>query len=266
MGGSQPHIQQMQSRITDEIFKVGLAPEGWFRRGFGWAFNLPIRRFVHLFAAADQAAVHEGIPGGCRSLLRDFNLQPKVKGAENLEGEGPLLIAANHPGAYDSACLGAFVPRTDLKLIVYETSFYHALFNIDPYLIHTTHDPSRRMQALRQAVRHLQTGGSLLTFGTGKIEPDPALGNGDDIGIADWSPAVEILLRKAPVGQRRLAEYLQIIWHLLFRRAVAVQPLLTFSAPLTLSALEAEADGERLMPLILRKAQALQAEHLADFG
>jgi hypothetical protein len=138
--------------------------------------------------------------------------------------------------------------------------------HIDPYLIHIPYDPLKRMRA----VRHLQAGGSPLTFSTGKIEPDPALGNGDDIGIADWLPTVEILLRKAPearlvlaiisgillprfafhpltkirkdpVDQRRLAAYLQIIWHLLFPRAVVAQPRISFSAPLMLPALTAEA-------------------------
>lgn len=282
----------MQARITDEIFKaLGLDPAHWLRHAFGWVFGLPTRKFSRLFARADRATALEGLPGGCRSLVRDLALNLQISGIEHLDGAGPLLIVANHPGAYDSACLGAGVTRCDLRMLVYETGFYHALPAIDPWLIHTTHDPARRMLALRQAVAHLQSGGALLTFATGKIEPDPALGNGEDIGFADWSPAIEIMLRKVPetrlvlgiisdvllprfanhfavrirkdpIGQRRLAEYYQVIWHPLFPGSLQVQPKISFSPPMTLAGLQAGGSGERVMPEIIASARDLQESHL----
>ena len=57
---------------------------------------------------------------------------------------------------------------------------------------------SERMAALRQAVAHLQAGGALMLFPHGDVEPDPASMPGAHKALGDWSPSVEILLRKAP--------------------------------------------------------------------
>ncbi len=286
-------VGRMQACITDEIFSaLGISSQSGLRRFFGWLFFLPTRKFSRLFARTDQAVAQAGLPGGCRSLVGDFTLDLRVCGEDHLKGEGPLLVVANHPGAYDSACLGSVIERCDLKLIVSETGFYHALPAIDPWLIHTTKESTRRMLALRQALSHLQNGGSLLTFGTGKIEPDPALGNGDEIGIRDWSPAIEILLRKAPetrlvlaivsqvllprfarsaiadlrkdiIGRRRLAEFTQVIWHLLFPHSLCVRPRISFSESLRLETLMQEAKNDRILPAILLRAEALQQAHLS---
>ncbi len=290
-----PSIKRMQARITDEVFRaMGSNPEKWPRKILGWFFYLPTRKCSRLFVRANQAAAQEGIPGGCRSLLKDLRVPLAVQGREHLPLEGPLLIVANNPGATDSACLGAGLSRGDLKLIVSETGFYHTLPAISPWLIQVGKSQASRMLALREAIAHLHGGGAVLTFGSGLIEPDPALGNGKDVGIKDWSPALGIMLRKAPetrlvlaivsgvllprfanhplcrirqdsIGQRRWAGFLQVIWHLLFPWRVAPRPRVSFAPPVMLADLQAEGGTARVMPRILARAEAFQAEHLAHY-
>ena len=112
------------------------------------------------------------------------------------------------------------------------------------------------MAALRQAVAHLQAGGALMLFPHGDVEPDPASMPGAHKALGDWSPSVEVLLRKAPQAvlqiviasgvllprfagspvvrirrkpehRQKLAEIIQVIQQLLFPRSLEsrVQPL-----------------------------------------
>lgn len=289
----QTSIDRMRERITDEIFlALGLGKDTPLRRGLGWLFYPPTQRFARIFARADQAVAQAGMPAGCRSVVTDLNVNYQASGVEHLERQGPLLIVANHPGAYDSVMLGSCIPRRDLKIIVYETGFYHALPNIDPWFIYATSEPAGRMLALRQAIQHLRDGGSLLQFGSGTIEPDPALfGPGAAEALALWSNSIEIMLRKVPetlvviamtsgvllrkfafhpltrlrqhpIDRRRLAEFMQIIVQLLFPRTVQVKARLSLAEPVTTADLAAESPDGRLMAPILARARRLLYDHL----
>jgi hypothetical protein len=205
-----------------------------------------------------------------------------------------LLIISNHPAAYDSVALGSCVQRRDLRIIVYETGFYHALPHIDPWFIYATSEPSGRMLALRTAIQHLQAGGCVLQFGSGTIEPDPSLVKGAFQTLRSWSRSIEIMLRKAPetmvviamtsgvllrrfayhpltylrkgaVNRRRLAEFIQIITQLLSPRAVQAKTRLSFAPPLSTSQLTAESQDGSLMQPILRRAYGLFEEHIRTY-
>jgi len=53
--------------------------------------------------------------------------------------------------------------------------------------------------ALRSAIDHLHSGGSLLIFAHGDVEPDPELRfTGAHESILEWSRSVEAMLRKVP--------------------------------------------------------------------
>ncbi len=289
----QASISAMRARITDEIFMaLGFSRRGLLRGVFGWLFYLPAQRFSVLFSRADEATAQEGLPEGGRSLVKDLRVELSTRGEENIPPSGPLLVVSNHPGAYDSAAISACITRSDLKIIVYETRFYHALPNINRWLIHASTDPTKGMVALRQAIQHLQSGGALLQFGTGLIDPDPATLPGAEQALQIWSPSVEIMLRKVPEAQvvlaiasgvllprfahhpltrlrrkpmarRRLAEFTQVIQQLVAPGSVQAHAQISFALPVRLAELAAEIQGRRLMPAIITRACALLAEHRA---
>lgn len=284
-------VAQLRERITDEIFMaLGMSKDGFLRRRFGSLFRIPAHRFSAIFASADSAARTEGLQGAGRQLLQNLGVQVQAGGMETLPLEGPLVIASNHPGAYDSAALAACIPRLDLKIIVYEIPFYHALEHISRQMIFVSPNIDERMPAIRSAIEHLRGGGALLQFGTGHIDPDPSVQAGTEETLANWSPSLEIMLRKVPetrlslamvsgvlmkrfvrhpltrlrrrpVDRRRIAEFTQLIWQLATRKAPDMVTRINFAPPVSTD--ELQADGPvRLMESIHLRALALLAEHL----
>ena len=289
-------VNLMRERITDEIFlALGQKKDGWMRRWLGWLFRQPTQNFARIFARADQAVAQGGMSAGCRSVMADLDVSLQVSGQEHIPTHGPVLIVANHPGAYDSVAIGSCVRRQDLRIIVYETGFYHALPNIDPWFIYATNEPAGRMLALRTAIQHLQTGGCVLQFGSGTIEPDPSLVSDAQRALDSWSRSVEIMLRKAPdtllvlaiasgvllkrfarhpltylrrgaVNRRRLAEFTQVITQLLSPRKVQARARVSFAAPVSTAVLASESRDGRWMGPILERARMLLAAHMREFS
>jgi hypothetical protein len=282
----------MRERITDEIFfALGAPKQGWQRRAFGWIFRFPTARFSYLFAEADEAVGRAGLPAGCAVIAHNLVADLQARGLEHLPRQGPLIIASNHPGAYDSVCIASYLPRPDLKIILSDTNFYRAMPNTHPRFLYVTDDSAGRMLALRGAIEHLQSGSALLQFGTGLIEPDPAYASGAEESLGEWSPSLEIMLRKVPdtqlvlsiasgvllpkfarhpftrlhkkpLNQRRLAEFIQVIQQLIFPRSVCVVVRVSFAAPVSAAELAGEGSGRRLMPAIQARARVLLAEHM----
>lgn len=288
-------VQQIQSAITDEIFyALGLSRRGSMRRIFGWIFALPTRRFARIMADVDAAVAIGGPPAGCQVMLDALGVHAQADGVENIPKTGPAIILANHPGAYDSMAIGSLIPRTDLNVIVAKTRLYQVLPHIHPHMHYASQDRAESMTALRQASQHLQEGGLLLQFGSGLIEPDPALFPVDEAVFARWSPSIEILLRKVPglqivptiasnvllkrfahhaltrlrrdpMDRRRLAEFMQVIQQLVFPKSIDAQPCISFGTPFDLQALEAQGAQRRLMPAVLARVQAQLAYHLKKY-
>ena len=95
-------------------------------------------------------------------------------GKERIPEEGPLIVASNHPGAYDSIAIISNLPRQDLKVIVSDVPFLRSLPAVSQRLIFTPSGPYSRMAALRGLLRHVQEGGAALIFPSGLVDPDPA--------------------------------------------------------------------------------------------
>jgi hypothetical protein len=288
-------VKQIQSAITDEIFyALGLNRRGALRRAFGWAFHAPTRRFARIMADVDAAVAKGGPSAGCQTMLDALGVQAKAEGVENIPLTGPVIILANHPGAYDSMAIGSLIPRTDLKVIAAKTRLYQVLPHIHPEMIYASEERSESMTALRQAITHFEAGGMLLQFGSGLIEPDPALFPVDDAVFERWSPSIEVFMRKVPqlqivptiasnvllkrfaqhpltrlrktgMDQRRLAEFMQIIQQLLFPKSVDARPCISFGKPFTLKELEGSITQRRLMPAVLDRVKNQLAHHLEVF-
>lgn len=289
-------IQTIQSAITDEIFyALGLKRRGFLRQSLGWVFTPIAKTFARIAAAVDQATAQGGPPAGCQKMLDLLGVEVQVQDRSYVPVEGPTVILANHPGAYDSMAIGSLLPRRDLKAIVAKTRFYQVLPHIHPELLYASDDQGDKLLVIKRAVEHLKRGGSLLQFGSGLIEPDPATHPVGAEVFEKWSPSIEILLRKVPETQvvptiasgvllerffhhplvslrkglmdkRRLAEFIQIIQQMLFPKTVIAHPQISFGTPFTLAEIERDASTRRIMPEVINKVEFQLSQHLRWIG
>lgn len=289
-------IPLIRSAITDEIFyALGLRRRGFLRRVTGWVFTLPTGIFARYMAAVDEAVGRAGPPAGCQKMLDSLGVQIHTQGRSNIPLECPVIILSNHPGAYDSMAIGSLIPRKDLKAIVSKTRLYQVLPNIHPNFFCVSDEPGENNLAIRGAVTHLRQGGILLQFGSGLIEPDPALHPIGDEVFNKWYPSIEIFLRKVPetivvptiasgvllerfedhpltklrrggLNKRRLAEFMQVIQQLVFPKSVTFRPKISFGSPFTLADIEGESDDRRLMPAIIARIKEQLKNHMRWIG
>jgi hypothetical protein len=179
MGGSQNKLTQKMTRLL---------------------FGRATLRFSELAIEFDNEVGLHGAMEGARSLLGHFVRSHTAAGVEMIPGEGPLLIASNHPASYDGLVISAHIPRTDFRIIVGEIPPYLYLPNVSRHVIFSppVKNTFGRMQTIRSAIRHLRKGGSLLIFPRGNIEPDPAFMPNPDEEFHFWSHSLEIFLHSVP--------------------------------------------------------------------
>jgi hypothetical protein len=142
----------------------------------------------------------QGVAAGARWVLPRFVREHACRGAENIPPGGPLVIAANHPGAYDSLVISAHVDRPDYKIIIGDIPFFQHLPGIRRCALFApaVSDLRGRMEVVRQAIRHLRGGGALLIFARGAIEPDPSFMAAPDAEFDLWSRSLQIFLEHVP--------------------------------------------------------------------
>ncbi|MCX6571697.1 MAG: hypothetical protein NT006_09835 [Candidatus Aminicenantes bacterium] len=282
-------VAAYREKITDEICRaLGFSPNGVARRLLGPLFRYPAGRFAGIIARADDEIRSSGLSGGARSILADFSLKPAVRGAESIPRDGPLLIASNHPGAYDSLAIMASVPRKDLKVVISDIGFTRAFAAAREYYIYAPRDTAGRMKALRASIGHLASGGALLLYAHVEVEPDPETSPGAGEALEDWSRSIEIILRRVPETRlqvsiasgilmprflnsplvrirrnapqrQKLAEFLQVSWQMVRPRSVQPKIHLSFSVPVE----GRELPRDRLMPAVVAMAERLLEDHLA---
>ncbi len=283
-------VNQLAARITEEIFiALGMKRNGLMNRIFGPLFRLPTRRFARIAARFENDVAEMGPMAGARNALPRFAMQVSSKGQKNIPLEGPVLIVSNHPGGLDSLALVSQIPRKDLKALVSDIPFLHALDDIQDHVIYVNFKAIGGMAALRTAIEHLHNGGSILLFAHGDVEPDPETMPGAVETISEWSQSVEVMLRKVPettlviasvsnvllsrfitspitrlrrqpTRKQKLAEFTQVIQQMLSPEKLQVLPHITFSNP-------GRFDGvcDKQMPSIIRRAQQQLKEHLKYF-
>lgn len=141
-----------------------------------------------------------------RAPARRFALEVKrfddvvgveVRGREWVPPTGPLLLLSNHPGLTDTLALFAATPRSDLRIIAADRPFLRALPHTSEYLLTLAEGAGPRLGLLRATARHLRSGGAVLTFPGGRIEPDPAVLPGAAEALEAWAPSTDALARLA---------------------------------------------------------------------
>ena len=173
---------------------------GWARRLLGPLFpaaRRPIR--PHCRSPGNPAVPQGGLPGAAAAILDDFSMTVVAHGAESIPAKRPLLLVSNHPGAYQLPSDRFRHPRPDLKILASDVPFTRALVNTGKHLIYAPEDTSGRMAALKGRRRApAEPAGAVLSFPLGEVEPDPAIMSGAGDRFHEWSPSIEVMLRKAP--------------------------------------------------------------------
>jgi hypothetical protein len=291
MNGESARIALLRSYITDEIFAAFNFPvDGWQRKLLWPLFWLPAQLFAGLAAGVDENTEEMGIPEAARRLLPRFVKNIQVCGAEHIPLEGPLLIASNHPGAYDSVAILSSLPRNDLKIVVSDVPFLRNLPALGRHMIYTISGVHGRMTALRSMIRQVQEGGAVLIFPSGLVDPDPAVLPGAYQELGAWSPSLELVMRKVPEvkilftivsgvlapsclrnpltrlpkldwQKQKLAEFLQVMQQLVFARSFGLTPKISFSQPFTVKELLENGDSSDILQLIIHQARQLLSVH-----
>ncbi len=249
----------------------------------------PAHLFSRLAAEFDRRVAQLGLVEAVRWVLPRFVDGVRAHGTENVPAEGPLVIASNHPGAYDGLVITSCLPRDDLKIVVTDRPFFRRLYAASSHIIYTPRDIEGRMGVVREAVRHLRAGGSLLIFAHGNVEPDPAVVPGAEEALEGWSPSVPLFLRRVPGAnlvvtivsgvlapsalrhplthlregwraRQLLAEFIQVSQQMLFKRRLQLVPAVRFGIPLTTADVGGGRDSRAALAAIVARARELLAD------
>ena len=276
--------------IHEVVWALGFKADSWQRKLLGPIFWWPANRFAGIVTRVDADIAQDGFTAAAQALVRPFIRGMDVRGAEAIPATGPLLIASNHPGAYDVACISASAGRDDLKIVASTVPFMDYLPHLEQHLIPVTREAHQGMHGVRQAIRHLKDGGALLIFPSGIVDPDPDLLPGAHEALEKWSASIQLMLRRAPDSQlvvtiassvlsagwlkspitrlqkevwrqRKLAEFFQLMQQIVFPGSLKLRPRISFAPPVPAAALLAQAGEDGAQRLIVQRAQALLASH-----
>lgn len=289
-------VQALSDSLVKEIVNaVGLPQSRALRSIFHRLFRPAVERMATIGLTLDQEIAAGGAPYGTGRALANWCREVQERGRERVPPEGPLLVVSNHAGAYDSFVICSQLGRRDFKAISSDIAFFKHLPHVAAHAIFLTDRTGDRMTAARAGIRHLQNGGALLVFGTGLIDPDPAVYPDAESHIEGWSPSIDLFLRRLPETQllvticsgvvspkwarhpitwlrhtgwqkRRLAEFGQVLQQLFFPGSLFLTPCISFAEPVSAAELRSEAQGERLLPAVIARGKALLAEHIEAFG
>jgi hypothetical protein len=271
---------------------AGLQAGGWQARALAAVLRRPIDSIARMFSEVDVAIGRDGIAPAFAGLLERFVKDPRLAGVENLPAQGPLILASNHPGAYDALLIGATLGRRDFKLVSSTVPFFRAMTNFHERVIEVGTTPEEGMRSVRESARHLRDGGALLIFPSGLVDPDPDVLPGAREALATWRPGIEGLVNLAPQAavvpviassmlsqrwinspllrlqrvdwqRRKLAEMAQVIQQMVWPRSETLSPRVTFGRAVCGEELQRQAGSRRVLPLLIAQAQGLLDEHLA---
>ena len=184
--------------VDDLISAFGLSDVRRGRPALEKASRPPARWLAKQVAAYDDVVGEAGLGAGGAWALKRMARRVEVEGLENVPREGPVLFVSNHPGLADAAALFSAIPREDLRVVAAERPFLAVLPNTSRRLITVSEDSRSKSAVIRSVVRHLKSGGAVLTFPGGRIEPDPAVLPGAVEALEQWSGSVDLFARLVP--------------------------------------------------------------------
>jgi hypothetical protein len=290
-------VSYLSDSLVDEIVAaVGLPKTSLSHSVFRRLCQRVTDRLAELGASFDQITKDEGLAAASAWALTHFCKAPQVHGAERVPDQGPLLVASNHPGAYDSLVLFANLKGHKVRCVASEIPFLKLLPNARECFLFAPRDDAReRMVVLRRAIQHLQDGGTLVYFGSGHRDPDPAVYSGGEraydhwldvfdtffkyvkdlkvmptvvsgVVSADWVKHPVTWLRKRQIDKQRLAEFGQVITQLLNPGQIVMKPRLSIGKYFSENDLRQVVGRGALLQGVIERGKALFRESEIYFG
>ena len=287
-------VNNITQILSGELFKaLGFATNGWVSNTLSPFVQRPIQKFSNICVGFDQQVREHGFQQASHWILQNFIKDMVVHLLPDIPKEGPLLIASNHPGAYDTLVITSNIPRDDIKIIVnIPLDFINELPVTQGHFIYAPLDNVARMQATRAAISHLKNGGALLIFASGGRDADPALMPGAEKVLNRWSRSLELFSRRVPgtqvlismvsgvlspkyvrhpltifrknqVDKQRISEFLQTINQMLNPGKLLQTPEISFSLPFSGGEEQISRKiGPSFMEALSFQAKKLLEEHL----
>jgi hypothetical protein len=290
-------VAKLSESLVDELVgAVGLPKTRFYHALFWRLFRRITTALAVLGVPFDQKTGDEGLPAASAWLLEHFCKDIFARGTENLPARGPLLVISNHPGAYDALIVFSHLNRKDILWISTEIPFLELLPNTHEHILFSSRkDTTKRMIAMRNAVRHLKNGGILVYLAAGHRDPDPAVFPGAAEAMDKWLdvfdsfckyvPDLTLIpvvvsgvvskhwshhpltwLRRNQIDKSRLAEFGQVISQLLHPGRYMISPSLSFGQPFTEQELRRDVGEGKLLPAVIIRGKQLLNEHCAVVG
>ena len=287
-----PDITVVTTALIAELLSVmGLRDKKWAKQLLSPILQAPARRMSALLVDLDRNTAQHGWYSSVNLFLTNFVTTIQINGAEGIPRVGPLMVASNHPAAYDVVILAAAIHRDDLKILASDIPLVQKLPNIAGHIIPVPYNLQARLSTVRSTIRHLQNGGAILIFPRGNVEPDPAVSPGAELSLAGWSASLELFLREVPQTQsvvamasgilsrrwfknplirmwkqyerrQKVAEIFQIATQLLIGRKPSSIPKVNLSRPLSVDDLGGmDAPDGSLLCTLIQHARELLMDH-----
>lgn len=162
--------------------------------------RLAVGRFVADLIEMDAAIARGGLAAAAELVLPRYASTVTIRGAGRVPPSGPLVVVANHAGTVDAPALWRLLAaRDDLRIIALDRHLLRVLPHLTSRLLFVKGDAHERTGLVHRVVDHLRSGGAVLTYPAGKIEPDPRLRLGDALAsLATWGNGVELMARLVP--------------------------------------------------------------------
>lgn len=185
-----------QINLDDLVSSFGWENKPFLASMLRRAFASPAQKFAGQMKDFDNRVGQMGLANASHSIIqRRYVRDVRVHGREHTPQNGPALFLSNHPGMADTISLFAAINRTDLKIIALHRPFLESLVNTTHQLFFIDDNPAKRMNAVRQVSSYLRSGGSVLTFPAGEIEPDPLVYPGALDSLSRWIDSAGVFIR-----------------------------------------------------------------------
>ena len=190
--------------LNDLVSSFGWENNPFAARILRMIFKQAARKFAGQMLTFDTLVGSIGLSkaGACsiRRYINSLRLfsDPSIGSGQHSLPAGPILALSNHPGMVDTLALFSALNRRNLKIIAVDRPFLKALQNTNHHLFFVTDDASARMALVRQVSSHLRSGGAVLTFPAGQIEPDANVYPGAAEALKGWTDSVGVFVRMVP--------------------------------------------------------------------
>ncbi len=293
----EPSIQQLSESLVDEVVgAVGLRRNRFNHWLMGKLIHPVTERFAHVGLNFEELIREKGFPSASAWALSLFCKPAKTRFFYEVPQSGPLLVAANHPGAYDALVYASQLGRKDVNLIATEIPYLRLLPLTSSHLIFAARDNSTsRMIAMRQIIRHLRSGGAMIYFPSGHRDPDTAFFPGAKKNIDNWMPVFDFFYKSVPglkilpaigsgilserwayhpvtrvrrkqVDRQRLAEFCQVISQLAKPGKLLVTPAVSFGRAVSQEDLERDGVRDDFQSAVVAQGKSLLHDHTQHFG